>query len=185
MKAKKALLIVEPTKDALDRFAAVLKNPTKSNYKGYVILSFPSFAWKPSTTVKMKQTGFVDFVSSFGCSHPESNIFAHLKYDIDGYYHTMVNGKIRFLFNQEYDASTLKFNIYNNIDRKVKDQTNFPSIPVTFGTNEITIDVSDEAHCIGKGFFYLEVINDKKEIMYLRFYNDFGSICMEEGALPH
>ena len=43
MKAKKALLIVEPTKKAFDRFAVVLKHPSKSQPKGYVVLSFPSF----------------------------------------------------------------------------------------------------------------------------------------------
>lgn len=43
MKTKKAVLIVESTKDAFDRFAAVLKNPSKGTHKGYVVLSFPSF----------------------------------------------------------------------------------------------------------------------------------------------
>jgi predicted transcriptional regulator len=44
MKTKKALLIVEPTRKAFDRFAEALKNPSKSShYKGYVILSFPSY----------------------------------------------------------------------------------------------------------------------------------------------
>lgn len=43
MKSKKALLIVEPTKMAFDRFSEVMKNPTKSKFKGYVILSFPTY----------------------------------------------------------------------------------------------------------------------------------------------
>jgi len=43
MKSKKALLVVESTKSAFDRFSSVLKNPSKPQYKGYVILSFPSF----------------------------------------------------------------------------------------------------------------------------------------------
>ncbi|OFZ81949.1 MAG: hypothetical protein A2583_09175 [Bdellovibrionales bacterium RIFOXYD1_FULL_53_11] len=43
MKINKALLIVEPTKNAFDRFTDVLKNPSKSTYKGCMILSFPSF----------------------------------------------------------------------------------------------------------------------------------------------
>jgi len=34
---------VEPTKDAFDRFAHVLESQSKSAYKGYMILSFPSF----------------------------------------------------------------------------------------------------------------------------------------------
>ncbi len=43
MKMSKALLMVEPTKDAFERFSSFLKRPNKSMYKGYIILSFPSF----------------------------------------------------------------------------------------------------------------------------------------------
>lgn len=43
MKTKKALLIVESTEDGLSRLANVLKNPKKNTYKGYIILSFPTF----------------------------------------------------------------------------------------------------------------------------------------------
>lgn len=43
MKNKRALLIVEPTAKSMERFVEVLKNPSKSKYKGYMILSFPSF----------------------------------------------------------------------------------------------------------------------------------------------
>ncbi|OFZ46212.1 MAG: hypothetical protein A2381_11370 [Bdellovibrionales bacterium RIFOXYB1_FULL_37_110] len=43
MKMNKALLIVEPTKDAFARFASVLKHPNRAKYKGYTIISFPSF----------------------------------------------------------------------------------------------------------------------------------------------
>jgi predicted transcriptional regulator len=43
MKINKALLIVEPTQVAFERFTSVLKNPSKSLYKGYMVLSFPSF----------------------------------------------------------------------------------------------------------------------------------------------
>ena len=43
MKSKKALLVVESATDAFDRFSSVLKHPSKKSYKGYMILSFPSF----------------------------------------------------------------------------------------------------------------------------------------------
>ena len=39
MKTKKALLLVEPTKKAFDRFAAVLKNPLQAKYKDCTILT--------------------------------------------------------------------------------------------------------------------------------------------------
>jgi predicted transcriptional regulator len=43
MKNKRALLVVETTSKAFDRFAEVLKNPAQSKYKDCIILSFPSF----------------------------------------------------------------------------------------------------------------------------------------------
>jgi len=43
MKTNKAILVVEPTKKAFDRFASVLKKPSKAKYKGYTVLSFPTF----------------------------------------------------------------------------------------------------------------------------------------------
>jgi predicted transcriptional regulator len=43
MKTKKALLIVEPTAKAFSRLAEVLKSPSTTKYKGYTILSFPSY----------------------------------------------------------------------------------------------------------------------------------------------
>ena len=43
MKMSKALLVVEPTKNAFNRFASILKRPSKTKYKGYTVLSFPSF----------------------------------------------------------------------------------------------------------------------------------------------
>ncbi len=115
--------------------------------------------------------GCVDVVSSFPCGTPK--MFANLKYKLDGFYHIMDDGKIRFVFDQEYDADDLTFNIYNHMDVLVKDQSDFPTLATTNGANYLTIDVSDDTHCIGRGFFYLEVINSKKEKMYLRFLNDY------------
>lgn len=43
MKMNKALLVVEPTKEAFARFASVLKHPSKTKYKSHTIISFPSF----------------------------------------------------------------------------------------------------------------------------------------------
>lgn len=43
MKNKRALLVVEPTSKAFKRFAEVLNSPSKSKYKGCIVLSFPSY----------------------------------------------------------------------------------------------------------------------------------------------
>jgi hypothetical protein len=153
----------------------IVGSPTILNFTGELSLSV--FAANISEGVK-------DVISSYSCESSQTDQFAHLKYDIDGYYHTFAN-KIRFIFNQEYDASTLKFNIYNSKDIKIKDQTNFPVQALTYGDNYITIDCADPTRCIGRGFFYLEVINDKKEVMYLRFFNDVGlEDCMTIQTQP-
>jgi len=99
---------------------------------------------------------------------------AILDYKMDGSYYVMKDGKIRFVFNQEYDAEDLTFTIYNGMDEIVFTDANFPAVATTHGKNYLTLDVSNSSTCLdGKGFFYLEVINSKKERMYLRFYNDF------------
>jgi hypothetical protein len=120
--------------------------------------------------------GCLDVVSTFECTPIESNLYGHLKYKLDGFYHIMKNGHIKFVFDQEYDTDNLVFNIYNQNDQLVKTEADFSPILATNGDNYLLIDVSDATHCLGRGFYYLEVINSKKEKSYLRFLNDFTSI---------
>lgn len=115
---------------------------------------------------------FVDVVSTFGCPEPQVQ-YAHLDYEMDGYYSVMKKGKIRFVYDQQYDADNLTFNIYNYRDELVKTQADFPVVSTTHGKNYITLDVSDDTNCLGRGFFYLEAITSKNEKLYLRYFNDF------------
>lgn len=115
----------------------------------------------------------------------ECNVqYAHLDYEMDGYYSVMKGGKIRFVFDQEYDADDLEFNIYNYKDELVRTEADFAPIATSNGDNYLTIDVTN-SDCIGRGFFYLEVINSKKEKLYLRFFNDYtGSQCGDTSIDP-
>lgn len=118
---------------------------------------------------------FKDIMTSFGCTDWDE-LFAHLNYKMNGYYHVMKDGLIKFVFDQEYDAEDLTFNIYNDMDELVKTQSDFSSVSSTNGRNYLTIDVSQNgSSCLGEGFFYLEVINSKKERMYLRFHNEHSN----------
>ena len=129
-----------------------------------------STALARANTLKLDD-GFQHVVTSFGC--PETEImYAHLEYNLDGYYHVMKNGQINFIFDQEYDTDNLSFKIFDSDDQVVKTNTDFTAISTTHGANYLTIDVSATADCIGQGFFYLEVTNSKKEKSYIRFYND-------------
>ena len=93
----------------------------------------------------------------------------------------MKKGKIQFEYDNEYKATDLKFTIYSKLNIQAKTQNDFPVVPVEFGKNYITLDVSDDLHCLGKGFFYLETINEKNEKKYLRFYNDYDDCEEPEG----
>lgn len=116
--------------------------------------------------------GYSDVITSFGCIDKEKQ-FAELKYELDGYYHPMKNGKINFIYNQEYNSEILNFKIYSQKNNLIRTNTHYPTIVVNNGKNYISLDVTPNSGCLGQGYFYLEVTNEKKEKQYLRFYNSF------------
>ena len=155
-------------------------NPNSQYGENEVLINNNSYSIIPRTNSNisvipnsiLNDYGFKNVITSFGCPTSE-NIYAHLKYELDGFYHTMKDGEINFVFDQEYEGENLQFNIYNSLDEIVKTQADFPVVPTSYGKNYITIDVSTVDYCIGKGFLYLETINSKGEKKYLRFYNDY------------
>lgn len=117
----------------------------------------------------------VNIVTSLKCNS-SADAYATLFNELDGYYYTMKNGKLRFTFNQNYDTqNNLKFNIYDRKGLLMKTQASFPAVQVTYGENYLTLDLTTTSGCIGQDFFILEVISDKKEKTYLRFYNEYNS----------
>jgi len=97
----------------------------------------------------------------------------------------MKEGQIRFIFDQQYNSEDLTFNIYNYHDELVKTQASYPAIATTHGENYLMIDVTEDDTCLGRGFFYLEVITSKKEKMYLRYFNDYTHPnCIDTYADP-
>lgn len=122
----------------------------------------------------------VNVVTNLKCNS-SADAYATLFDETDGYYYTVKEGKLRFVFNQNYDTqNNLKFNIYNSLGLLQKTQTNFPAVQATYGDNYITLDLTTTSGCLGQGVFVLEVISDKKEKTYLRFYNEYNS-CTPEG----
>lgn len=113
-----------------------------------------------------------------------NEVYATLFDEVDGSYYAMKNGKLRFVFNQNYDTqNNLKFNIYNFLGSLQRTQANFPAVQATYGDNYITLDLTTPSGCLGEGIFVLEVISDKKEKTYLRFYNEYKS-CTPEAETP-
>lgn len=138
---------------------------------------------RPSFVVKRWNVGFKEVVTSMNCP-VQKDQYAELKYDLDGYYHIMEDGKINFIFDQEYGTSTLKFNIYRKRDELYKVHGHFPTVNVTNGKNYVSLDITGTQTCLGKGYFYLEVINDKNEKQYLRFYNTYTG-CLPAESPEH
>jgi hypothetical protein len=92
----------------------------------------------------------VDIATSFRCNS-SSDVYATLFHELDGYYYTMKNGKLRFVFDQNYDTqNNLKFNIYDRKGLLMKTQASFPAVQVTNGENYITLDLTTSNGCIGK-----------------------------------
>jgi hypothetical protein len=133
--------------------AHVYHSPTASAYTDKPDVSFKVAVWEGDE-----------------CVHKHAN----LDYKMDGSYYVVKEGMLRFMFNQEYDAEDLTFNMYNYKDELVLSDNDIWAIPTTNGKNYLTIDLTTPTSCLdGKGFFYIEVINSKKEKLYLRFYNDY------------
>lgn len=141
-----------------------------------------SFSTSPIFTVfTTKQNDGVDMISSFKCNS-SNEAFATLNYELDGAYYTVKNGKLRFIYSNSYDTqNNLKFSIYNSYGLNYKSQTDYPAVQVTNGDNFLTLDLTTTNGCLGVGMFYLEVVSDKKEKMFLRFYNEYDQ-CLPVGV---
>lgn len=126
----------------------------------------------------------VNVATSLRCNS-SNEVYANLFNELDGYYYTVKSGKLRFVFNQNYDTqNNLKFNIYDEKGALIKTQISYPAVQATYGNNYLTLDLTTTSGCVGLGFFVLEVISDKKEKMYLRFYNEYGGCSMQPETPP-
>ena len=110
--------------------------------------------------------------SSFCYGLTTSDVCAHLDYELDGNYYVTNNGKFCFVYNEEYNDENIEFNIYNNAGYLVADQNDFTVPALIHGENRVVLDLTTNGYCLAKGFYILEVINDKKEKFYLRVYNN-------------
>lgn len=122
---------------------------------------------------------FVDFC--YGST--TSELCAELDYELNGNYYVTNNGYFCFVYNQEYNDTTLTFNIYRISNSLAATQDDFALENMNFGENRVVLDLTPQGFCLGKGFYVLEVINGKGEHFYLRFYNGYnGCIPSDEGA---
>lgn len=97
---------------------------------------------------------------------------------IDGGYHLPKNNKVYFMFEEEYVAGTLNYQIldYNPASANVQ----VPNIACSLlsgsakslGDNRYAIDIPTCSPALGSGKYYVvELTNDKKEKFYFKFLN--------------
>jgi hypothetical protein len=112
-----------------------------------------------------------------------SNYCAILRRELDGGYHTVVNGNLTFKYDEEYADldGKLTFNIYNAKNIIVASNLTMPILTqplVRYGDNRITLNIASCSFTptgnLGTGFYILEVINEKNEKWYLRFKHNLS-----------
>ncbi len=106
-----------------------------------------------------------------------------------GYFQTL-NGHLYFEYKGEYNTGTLTYNVYdelknvvasNNATPGILSQINNTSITTTGdkerGENRFDLDLSCSGEGLIAGYYILEVVNEKNEALYLRFYQDRSYVC--------
>lgn len=158
--------------------------------KTYYNNSPTSFAFVPQGTpddYRVLATSFCGYIKDpyvdFCYGSSTSELCAELDYELNGNFYVTNNGYFCFIFNQEYNDSTITFNVYNRSNVIVATQNDFDLEEMIFGENRVVLDLTNTNFCLGKGYFVLEVINGKGEKFYLRFYNNYsGCMAVEEAS---
>ena len=107
-----------------------------------------------------------------------SDIYAPMLKVLDGGYHTSYDGILRFRYDEEYNDQDqgLQYNIYNVAHNVVADETD-AAVTVVYGDNRREIDIRPSGVCLPKGYYVLEITNEKNEKFLLRFFQNFNAIC--------
>lgn len=99
---------------------------------------------------------------SFGCNLPQ--VYAVLKKELDGTYFQTYNNYLLFTTDGDYSNTGINYSIYNYA------RTAYTTLPINSSTlkngdNRYRIDIST----LGSGYYVLELLNQKKEKLVLRF----------------
>jgi len=112
-----------------------------------------------------------DSYTSFCEGLSNDKICGHLDYELNSNYYYTNSSKFCFVYNEEYNDSQIEFNIYNINNYVIATEIDLYTNPLILGENRVVLDFS-QYECMIKGFYVLEVINNKEEKFYLRFYYD-------------
>ncbi len=152
-----------------------------ANFETYFNNSLTPFATLPATgsgnfkaLAYGRGASIFDSYASFCYGLTTSKQCAHLDYELDGNYYVTNNGRFCFVYNEEYNDPNVELNIYNQSGVLVATEATFDLPDLIHGQNRLVLDFTDDGYCLVTGFYTLEVINDKNEKFYLRFYNDYS-----------
>ena len=134
------------------------------------------YAWqvtKIGNGTILNRTETWEFKIAKGIADPETRYFA-LKKELDGGFYTLKSHLLFFKFQEEYGDGQLECFIYNELNEPVKvnatselekkGQINYKQ----HGLNAYEIDLDD--YKLNKGFYLLQVRNNKSEVFVLKFY---------------
>ena len=100
--------------------------------------------------------------------------YPELRKTIDGKYYFAYEDTLKFVYNETYFKPTdavLTFKIYDSKNSVVVNSEKIrEKLPVKKGTNYYALNTGKGGIKLNKGYYILEIINDKKERFYLRFY---------------
>jgi hypothetical protein len=94
--------------------------------------------------------------------------FAVFDKKLNGEYYTLFNNKLFFKYDAQYSNTTLVYRVYDLDNKDVSVNSPFAPVNITTvvpGDNRYTLDATN----LATGAYVLEVVNEKKEKLFLRF----------------
>lgn len=116
--------------------------------------------------------------------------YVELKRHLDGGDYYVANGLLPFVYKGEYSRGELLFNVYDDDHAVVASNTLYPTMiknestldgDNTYGDNRFVLNMTCTGHRLAIGYYTLEVINEKDEKFYLRFYQAHNFVCAYPG----
>lgn len=98
--------------------------------------------------------------------------FALLEKNLNGKYYNLYENQLFFKYDGQYAATNLKYNVYDNLHMVVASSPTTSAAPDLININ--TVNPGDNRYTLNTtslptGAYVLEIVNEKKEKLYLRF----------------
>jgi hypothetical protein len=122
------------------------------------------------------------FHFGFGTSKKSIPMYGTLKKIPDGGYYQVPNGILRVQHDEEYNDQDgeMTFNIYNSFRQIVVSDLSQTKV-LHYGDNRHEIDLSCNEIGLNRGYYLLEIVNEKNESVFIRFYQAKNFVCADFG----